>query len=243
MSESDGSGVATLLELQEQDLALDRLRHRRESLPERAVLAEHERTLAGARPRVAGLRERRDEVAREERRHEDEAQAVAAQATAVERKLYSGEITSPRELQAMQSDIDSLRRHQRTIEERAIEAMERREPIETELEALQAMLAARESDANAARAALAESEADIDIEIEAARAARRKMADGIDEKLLTEYEQRRARARGVGAARLVGNTCQGCHLSIPAIEADRIRRAPPGTIASCDNCGCILVVT
>ena len=51
----------------------------------------------------------------------------------------------------------------------------------------------------------------------------------------------RAKANGVGAARLVGNTCQGCHLTIPATEVDRIRKAADGPIVFCDNCGTILV--
>jgi len=42
-------------------------------------------------------------------------------------------------------------------------------------------------------------------------------------------------------ARLVGFTCQGCHLSIPATEVDRIRKEGDGALAYCDNCGAILV--
>ena len=55
------------------------------------------------------------------------------------------------------------------------------------------------------------------------------------------YEQCREKANGVGAARLVGSTCQGCHLSIPATEVARVKKAPPGTVEHCDNCGTILV--
>jgi uncharacterized protein len=42
-------------------------------------------------------------------------------------------------------------------------------------------------------------------------------------------------------ALLIGDTCQGCRLSIPATEVDRIRHDPEAGIASCDNCGAILV--
>ena len=49
------------------------------------------------------------------------------------------------------------------------------------------------------------------------------------------------RAQGVGVARLVGGTCQGCHLSIPSTEVERIRKSPEGSVQFCDNCGCILV--
>ena len=51
--------------------------------------------------------------------YEDEAQTLSEQATAVEKRMYSGEISSPRELQAMQADVEQLRRHQQTVEERA----------------------------------------------------------------------------------------------------------------------------
>ena len=58
----------------------------------------------------------------------------------------------------------------------------------------------------------------------------------------TLYDGCRAAARGVGVARLVGNTCQGCRLTIPSTEVARIRKAgPDGDVAHCDNCGAILV--
>jgi predicted nucleic acid-binding Zn-ribbon protein len=71
--------------------------------------------------------------------------------------------------------------------------------------------------------------------------ARAELAGVITPSLLQLYDRCRAAARGVGAARLVGRTCQGCHLDIPATEAERIRRDAEGTVAFCDNCGCILV--
>ena len=71
-------------------------------------------------------------------------------------------------------------------------------------------------------------------------AARDDAASGVPAALLATYEQIRARAHGVGVARLVGGTCQGCRLSIPATEVDRIQRGVPGE-SRCDNCGAILV--
>jgi len=70
---------------------------------------------------------------------------------------------------------------------------------------------------------------------------RDKVAGSLDAGLVSEYEHRRQRGNGVGAARLLGMTCQGCHLSIPATEVDRIRKQRDGALAFCDNCGCILV--
>jgi hypothetical protein len=236
------STLELLLAVQEHDLALDRLRHRRATLPERVALAEAEAAGAALRARIAELAGPRDALANEQRKHEDEAQSLSQQAAAVEKRMYSGEVSSPRELQAMQADVEQLRRHQATVEERAIEAMERYEPLQAELTELENALTARVADADTARAALAAAESVIDGELEVETATR---ADAVaqvgDAALVNDYERRRAQSKGQGAARLVGNTCQSCHLTIPATEVDRIRHAPDGVVAYCDNCGAILI--
>jgi len=235
------TALEPLLTLQERDLALDRLRHRRDTLPERAALAVAEARVAELSTRADALRAARDEVAREEQRLDDEVQTLRAQAEAAERKLYSGEITSPRELQALQADVDQLRRHQRTIEDRQLGAMERREPLDGELAGVEQEIEATAADAARLRAALTEQEAEIDSDVAVERAARDDVAANVDDGLLGDYERTRAKANGVGAARLVGNTCQGCHLTIPATEVDRIKHGAGGPVTHCDNCGCILV--
>jgi predicted nucleic acid-binding Zn-ribbon protein len=237
--------VATLeplLHVQEHDLALDRLRHRRATLPERAEVQAAEADLAALDRQLAELRGPLEELARAQQRFEDEAQSLADHAKAADARLYSGQVTSPRELQALQADVDQLRRHQAMVEEQAIAVMEEREPLEAEVRELEARRARRAEELATARAALASAEAAIDAEIASEQAARDASTAGIDAAVLEMYERIRAKsATRVGAARLVGQTCQGCHLTIPATEVDALRKAPPGTIAHCDNCGAILV--
>lgn len=230
-----------LLTLQERDVALDRLRHRRETLAERAAHAEAEARAATVQRELEQVRAARDEILTEERRLDDEAQSLAAQATDAERRLYSGEIASPRELQALQADVEQLRRRQHEIEDRQLATMERREPFDEQVGELERRHHEASAAVLAANDALAAAEAAIDDELAVERAGRDDAVAGIDSGLLSDYERRRVKASGVGAARLVGNTCQGCHLTIPATEVDRIRHAPVGTVAYCDNCGCILV--
>ena len=234
--------LGPLLTLQEHDLALDRLRHRRVALPARATVATAESEIAVIEAEAAVLRAPLSGMARNQERLEDEAQALADQAKAADRKLYSGEVTSPRELQALQADIEQLKRHQRTVEERAFAVMEDREPLEAEMHALAASREERTADLSAARAELAEAEGEVDGEIAIEQGLRDAAAAGIDAPMLTLYERCRSNAAsGIGAARLVGHTCQGCHLTIPATEVDALRKSPPGTVAHCDNCGAILV--
>src|SRR4051794_15226838 len=231
-----------LLVVQEHDSAIDHLKHRRQTLPERAGLTQAEAGIRGVEAPITEVRGRHDIVTRHVKRLEDEAASAAAKVGEVEAAMYSGSITSPRELQAMQTDVEQLRRHQRALEDRELELMESQEAIDGELAALAGQVGAAEARAKQARADVVEHEGVIDGEIAAETAARDAVASGIPANLLALYEGCRAAARGVGVARLVGNTCQGCRLTIPSTEVARIRKAgPDGDVAHCDNCGAILV--
>jgi len=235
------TGLESLLAVQERDLALDRLRHQRATLPERERVAGAGTRLDALGQTRATRGSARDELAGQEQRLDDEAQRLGEQGHAAEQRLYSGEVASPRELQALQADIDQLKRRQRSVEDQQLGVMEQREPLEVELAALDTERAAVEADLTAAQAGLNAKERELDGAIASEQAARDEAAAAVDDALVADYERRRERANGVGVARLVGSTCQGCHLSIPAAAVDRMRRDADGGLAYCDNCGCILV--
>ena len=233
--------LETLLTLQEHDSALERLLHRHQTLPERELLQTAETSAAAIDARLATTRTARDRLARDEQALDDEASSLSAKAVEVEGRMYSGEVSSPKELQAMQSDVEQLRRHQRSIENRELELMEAREPLDATLAELEEQRATLTAEVDRVAAALAEAEAAVIAEMHAERTARDQVAAGIDDVLVKEYDRCRALAKGPGVARLVGTTCQGCHLSIPAIEAEQIKRSGGQPLAHCDNCGAILV--
>lgn len=231
----------TLLDIQAHDTAADQVRHRRATIPERDDLAVRRSEIAELDEQVASLGSRRDELAAQERGLSDEAATLGERITNDEAKLYSGEIASPRELQALQADIDQLRRHQRGVEDRQLGVMEEREGVEARLAEVEENRAEVSARADALAEAVREAEAACDEEIAKEEQARDELASAIPDALVAEYRQVRKRAGGVGAARLVGDTCQGCHLSLPATEVARLRKQEDDVPAYCDNCGCILV--
>jgi predicted nucleic acid-binding Zn-ribbon protein len=235
------SELDVLLTLQERDSTLERLLHRHQTLPERAGLPDAEATASALDARLASTRAERDRVGREEQHLDEEARALAEKATEVEQRMYSGEVSSPKELQAMQADVEQLRRHQRSVENRELELMEAREPLEATVADLEQQRATIGAEIDRLAATLGAAEAEIIAEMQVERAARDELAATIEPTLLADYERSRAAAKGVGVARLVGTTCQGCHLSIPAIEAETIKRSGGHPLAHCDNCGAILV--
>ena len=134
------AALEPLLSLQERDLAVDRIQHRLATLPERAQVASAEARRETCLSEASVVRAQRDEVAAREQRFDDEARLLNDQAMNAEARLYGGEVTSPRELQALQADIEQLKRRHRTIEDRQLAAMEEREPLETKLAEIEAML-------------------------------------------------------------------------------------------------------
>jgi predicted nucleic acid-binding Zn-ribbon protein len=217
------------------------LRHRRTTLPERAELEARTSELRAQTGRRAERERLRDEALAQERRLDDEARTVATHAGDVDKRLYSGSVTSPRELQAMQADVEMLRRQLNDLEERELEVMEQREALDGEIAELDGAIASLERTIGDLRAAIATTEGEIDAEIDRDAGVRAQHAAQVNAPLLADYERRRAQNKGAGAARLTGVTCGACHLTIPSTEAERIRRAAGAEVAYCDNCGAILV--
>jgi len=229
-----------LLELAAHDAACARLRGRRENLAERAELADARGALAALDARIAERSAARDAVLADEQRVDAEVTAVEDRAQAGEQKLYSGEITSPRELQALQAEIDQLRERRRALEDDELVVMEQREALDGEVNEIVAERDALIERARTVAASLAAAEAEIDAELRTETEAREVAMQALAESTLARYERARAATGSDGAARLTGVTCEGCHLTVPTTEAEAIRRAPE-QLATCDNCGRILV--
>ena len=105
-----------LLELQDRDLALDQLRHRRANLPERAALTEQRASLQRTDSALAGLRAQLHEIELAQQKIEDEVATLDDKSAAENKKLNSGSITAPREIQALSDEIDALGRRKRVLE-------------------------------------------------------------------------------------------------------------------------------
>ncbi|MBW3668461.1 MAG: hypothetical protein KY443_04530 [Actinobacteria bacterium] len=231
----------TLLVVQQHDTAIDQLEHRRAHLPERAELSDVEERIAGVERRLADVGARREAIAERQGRHEHEIAAVEARIGDIEKRMYSGTVSASRELQAMAAEVEALKSRQSSLEDQVLAAMEEAEPVDDERAALTGERSGHDADAERLRAVIAEAEVAIDAELEVERAARAEAAAAVPQDLLATYERLRAKLGGVGAARLVGSSCGGCHLMLPATELDRIKKASADALVFCDQCGRILV--
>lgn len=229
-----------LLAVQEHDTAADQLAHRKRTLPERAELDQLMAALAALEAEVTQVEAGRHELGRAQQKLEDEISTVSEKAAQHEKHLYSGSVTNPRELQAMQDEIGSLQKRISHLEDQELELMEQIEPLDADL----ARHAARRTELDASgadlRSRIAEAEVEIDRELAAVTDARAAAASGIDAALLAQYDDLRPKGGGIAIARLVAGHCQGCHLALSAVEVDRLRKLPPEEPATCEECGRLL---
>ncbi len=231
----------TLLQVQEYDTELDQLRHRIEAMPERAALAEVRARQAALTGAMAEVRSQVDELAGRQAALEERIAASAKRRHELEERMRTGGVTAARDLQAMDQEVGQLAGRQRMLEDEELVLMEEEEPLDVALADQEAQAATLAGDEARLVSAVSESEVELRAAVEAVAAARAERAAGLPSELAERYERLRAHLGGVGAARLVGDRCDGCHLTLPSVEVEHIRSLPADTFATCPQCDRILV--
>lgn len=232
-----------LLDLQDLDLQLDQLAHKRRSLPELQALAELaaekaviDRELVSADTEVEDLR-------REQKKADSDVEQVRQRKARNQQRLDSGQVSSPKDLENLQHEIGSLDRRISDLEDAELEVMEQLETAE----ANQARLRTRAEEFAARQAELASGRDTALKELDAQRAdlgdRRAVVAAELPAELITQYERLRERNGGIGAARLIGKRCMGCRMELTPSDLNRIKAAAPDAVLRCEECGRILVRT
>lgn len=240
---ADPADQARLLDLQELDSALDRSAARRRTLPELAAIEQADKRLAELRDQIALAEAAVSDIAREQTRLENEVELVRTRAAKDQQRLDAGQVSSPRELENLQSEIASLGRRQADLEDDVLEVMERREGLETDLAKLQSERSATESERAEAVQRRDAALAEIDAEAATTRQRRDTLSPQLPEALLTLYEKVRSSSNGVGAAALVRRRCSGCHLELAGNELRAAAAASDDEVLRCEECRRILVRT
>ncbi|GGZ71102.1 hypothetical protein GCM10010389_05750 [Streptomyces echinoruber] len=229
--------------MQDLDVRLQQLAHKRKSLPEHAEIESLTKDHTQLRDLLVAAQTEESDCAREQTKAEQDVDQVRRRAARDQERLDSGSVRSPKDLENLQHEIASLARRQGDLEDVVLEIMERREAAQArvaELTERVASLQARIDDATARRDAAVE---EIDREVAAVTKEREVVAASVPADLLGLYDKLRAQYGGIGAAKLYQRTCQGCRQELAITELNEIRAAAPDTVVRCENCRRILVRT
>lgn len=228
-----------LLELQAVDTTLTQLDQRRRKLEADEAVPAARRRIQALNDRAASLEADIADLDRDIKRIEQEVELVTKRAENDRARMASGS-AAPKELEGLQSELESLARRQSSLEDDELEYMERREQLEAEL-------ARSRTEAEEAEHELAQVEADhaaevgrLEAETDEATSDRRALTISIPDRLVELYERIHAR-QPVAAAELSRNRCGACRIEKSPADMAPIRAAAIDEVLRCEECGAILI--
>jgi hypothetical protein len=229
-----------LLDLQDVDTAIDRLRARRRALEEGSELTAARNDADAAERRLGEIRLKLDELGRDQSRFEHEIDSMTQKEQAEQTRMYDGSIVNAKELDALQHEIASIRKRRSDREDELLAVLEIREQLEADASAAERESTTLRTRAEEASADAAHELARVEAELVERTAARKGVASEIDPELLELYDDLRRQKKGIGAAALVDGVCQACHEQLSAVELDKLKRSEG--VRRCEHCRRILIV-
>ena len=149
------------------------------------------------------------------------------------------ELSSDRDLKAINHELDSLRQRMSTLEDSELEIMEELEKAKDQAEDL---TAARTKAGLELEQALKSQDA-ASLEVSKARgelhATRARIASTLPAEVIAAYE--RKAARGIAVGELDGRDCTACRFAVNGVAYDSIMSEPIDKLVTCPNCDAYLV--
>jgi predicted nucleic acid-binding Zn-ribbon protein len=205
-----------------------------------ARLADTEE-LERTRETLEERREIRKELDKKQREVEWEVDELDSKIEPLDKKLYGGTIGNPKELAALQEDVDSLKARKRQVEDELLEVMSAAEDAQqAQAEAARA-LAELEERWEADRARLLSEQQDIRAGLATLEEKRHQHSGQVDAESLRLYETLRASRQGKAVAKVERGTCQGCRITLPMTLLQKARSG--AVIVQCSSCERILYVS
>jgi predicted nucleic acid-binding Zn-ribbon protein len=154
-----------------------------------------------------------------------------------EASLYSGSVKNPKELQDLQQEITSLKKHLSTLEERELQAMLHAEETAKNLQLAQTRLADLEASLLAQHRDLASESETLQNTLEHLEAERKAVVATLPEQALKTYEGLRQHKRGIAVALISDDACSACGTPLTASQ-QQYARSP--NLFYCPTCGRVL---
>ena len=227
--------VEKLVKLQDYDNRLHDLTLRKGDLPQ--MIESLDDDLQHKRETSSELKEKTDNLQKDRKMFEQEAQASKAQLKKYEEQLYS--VQNNKEYDAISLEIDTKKAEIEGLENKIIQTLESEEALKKELSELEGDMGDLDSQLSENREQL--DEIDQQTKTEEARLVteRDKLAKKLDDRHLRQYQRIQKAKNGLAVVPISKGSCGGCFSAIPPQRIVEIRNAE--RLFSCENCGRILV--
>lgn len=232
---STTQSAATLFQLQQLDLELERLVAEQQAL---ASTLQANMQLKKLRTEHARMQQELRAGLQTQKEAEWTLEELNRRLQTQEQRLYSGSITNPKELNTLQQEVQHLRAQQSRQEEMALEVMEAAEALqETMSRSTEALRQAEEEWARSNAQGLLRRD-QLETKRQESQTKRTQFAAAIDADLLKRYEALRRTKQGRAISKVEQNSCQWCRVILTPSEMQRVRVSTE--LQTCSNCGRIL---
>ncbi len=232
------AALKELSELQQKDLELDRIREEIERVP--PELSELKAVWDEKIEALMDLKDRLRRVQREYEQNDLELKDLAAKKARAEEEQLGA--TSSREATQYENRIQQLSTRIDELTELTMPLIEEIERLEGEIQALEAELAELKPKLEALEKENAERVAALEAEYAKKQAEREKLAKGVPQTVLREYEVVRRARKGIGIARMIkvkeSFRCEACRVQLPTHVAQKVYQGRQ--VVRCPSCGRIL---
>ena len=168
---------------------------------------------------------------------EVEVEAQKIKIEQAESSLYGGRVQNPKELQDLQKDVASLKKHLSTLEERELEAMLAAETADKNLQNANTQLELIQARLGSEHKKLIADQSTFVMELENLVEEREATLAPIDSSLLQIYEDLRQQRRGIAVAEITDNACAACGGTLNSAIQQSARSQK---LVNCPTCGRIL---
>ncbi len=227
--------IAELYRLQEIDTAWEKIRQRILQLQK---FSGGSAQLLKAREQAKNAETELNETRKQQREAESEANSLTERIQEADGLLMGGQVRNPKELEALQSSVESMRRHKSALDDRGVEAMVKADELGVKFAAQSEALEAMETEWAAKQKAIEDELVRRKKEYAYLKNVRTQAIKTISPKFLDQYEYLRGRKNGVAVAKLEDDSCGACHMQLPVGVIGNVQRSPD--LVLCTACGRIL---
>lgn len=229
------SAALGLYRLQQVDSQLDQIQARLNQIRE---TLENDLELVAATQALAAAESKHKESERLLKNSEAEVEKQRIKIEQTDASLYGGHVHNPKELQDLQKDVASLKRHLQTLEERQLEAMVNAEGTETELQSTKEKLESVKSNLNDQNRDLTQESEILKKDYERLQSERGAVMSDITKQAISAYDLLRKQKRGIAVTALNDNSCASCGTTLTPSLQQNARSA--SQLFNCPTCGRIL---
>jgi predicted nucleic acid-binding Zn-ribbon protein len=194
------------------------------------------RELDRAQSNIAALKERLEDLKKQQHSAEWEVDDIASKIAPAEEQLYGGKITNPKELASLQHEVGTMKAKNDELETKALEIIEQVESAENDLAAANSDFGKLEQAWRQKQRQLAEDTEKLKGELADLGQKRRQLAGEAEPQALALYEKVR-QLKKPPIAQVEQGICRACRIALPAGELQQVRSGQP---VLCGSCGRIL---